>query len=148
MSGTDEAFLKRWSRLKRENAEAPAPAPAVPPPPAAAEEKPFRVEDLPPVESLTKDSDYAPFLRAEVPEELRKLALRKLWLSDPALSAVDPLDLHNVDYSFPKVAEVVKTAYRVGKGMVDEAIEAEASGDKPKDVTAPSPKVVDDTPTT
>lgn len=123
MSGGDEAFLKRWSRLKRGQAAEAAP-PAVPDPPPAPDEPPFRVEDLPPVDSLTKDSDFAPFLRSEVPAALRSAALRKLWASDPVLSAVDPLDLHNVDYSFPKVAEVVKTAYRVGRGMIDEAAEA------------------------
>src|SRR3546814_6644375 len=40
--------------------------------------------DLPPIESLDKDSDYTAFLRAGVAPELRKQALGKLWRSDPS----------------------------------------------------------------
>lgn len=125
-------FLGRWSRLKAESGKgkavaveieqaAPEPAPD-PAPVAEAAPAPEPVEppaDLPPVESLGCDSDYSRFLQEDVPEQLRKLALRKLWATDPVLSAVDPLDLHNLDYSFSAVPEVVATAYRVGKGLAE-----------------------------
>ncbi|BAE51472.1 DUF3306 domain-containing protein [Paramagnetospirillum magneticum] len=118
-----EPFLSRWSRRKldtkvqpaplppdeaRASGEAGVPAPAEPPP------------DLPPVETLDKDSDYSAFLKAGVPQELKQAALQKLWASDPALMAPEVMDLHMGDYTSP-VAEVVKTAWRLGKGVLDAA---------------------------
>jgi Protein of unknown function (DUF3306) len=137
MSDKDESFAQRWSRLKQQ-ARAPekleeAPAPELPatldpagePPPAGEkpeEEKPFDPASLPPVESLTKDSDYSLFMRPEVPEDLRQKALRRLWAADPVLSAPDPLDMHNIDYNaVPTFPEGVKTLFRIGQGMFDEA---------------------------
>lgn len=112
MSDQDEGFARRWSRLKQQAREdqppeeAPSPDLAVPatdtPPPQAGdkpEEQPFDPERLPPVESLTKDSDYSVFMRPEVPEDLRQRALRRLWAADAILSAPDPLDMHNIDYN-------------------------------------------------
>jgi Protein of unknown function (DUF3306) len=128
----DETFAGRWSRRKQAHRAGLPPAPAEPPaltPPVEAaaganagdvaktEEPP---PDLPPIDSLTKDSDYAPFLRANVPEALRNLALRKLWLSDPAFSAMDVLDHHNLDYTAPPLTEAIKTVYQLGRGMVGE----------------------------
>ena len=43
-------------------------------------------EPLPDIDSLDKDSDYTVFMGEGVPEHLKRLALRKLWLSDPAPS--------------------------------------------------------------
>jgi hypothetical protein len=92
----------------------------------AEEEKPFDPATLPPVETLNKDSDYALFMRPEVPEDLRQKALRRLWATDAVLSAPDPVDMHNIDYNaVPTFPEGVKTLYRIGKGMFDE-LEAEA----------------------
>jgi hypothetical protein len=131
---SDDNFLQRWSRLKAESRKAaPAPLPAeepAPQPPAPVEQKPpeeTAPPELPPVEELTAESDYSVFLRPGVPEETKLAALRKLWTSDPTLAAPDPLDLHNFDYSFPAVPEVVKTAYQVGKGFID-ALEEAAEG--------------------
>jgi hypothetical protein len=90
--------------------------PAEPPP---ADEE--RAPELPPVETLTAESDYSVFMKAEVSEETRLAALRKLWTSDPVLAAQDPLDFQNLDFTFPTVPDVVKTAYVVGKGFLDAA---------------------------
>lgn len=78
------------------------------------------VPDLPPVDELTAESDFRPFLQAGVPAELRAQALRKLWQSDPTLAAMDPLDLHNLDYSLPPVGEAVATAWQIGCGFAKE----------------------------
>jgi len=88
---------------------------------AAAPEAADPVADLPPVATLTKDSDYAPFLKAGVPPALKNAALRQLWRSDPVLAAPELLDLHNLDYTLPKTPEVVRTAYAIGKGYLDAA---------------------------
>lgn len=146
---SDEPFLSRWSRLKRKEAEVlapvsvPAPVPAPEPlpavddaaRPAADPAEPIAqdaLEDLPPVESLTADSDFTPFLRAGVPEDLHRQALRKLWASDPVFANDDGLKDYAGDYTgLFSGSGVVKTAYRVGKGFLDaldeQAVPAEDS---------------------
>ena len=87
---SDEDFLKRWSRRKREVAKqeeaAPAPAPVPEAPQAAGEtEPPFDPASLPPIESITALSDVTAFLREGVPAELTRAALRHVWTADPAI---------------------------------------------------------------
>lgn len=143
----DETFLGRWSRRKQaarsgkaeaEEREPTVPAPAAPT--AAPADKPADSKpplDLPPIDSLGKDSDYAPFLREGVPDDLRRQALSRLWASDPAFAAPDPLDLYNLDFRPPAAAETVATLFRVGRGMVDPeepapAVELETNAIEPK----------------
>jgi hypothetical protein len=106
---SEDGFLSRWSRRKRAaeagrplaEPEAPARAapaaapPAAPAPAAGAEpaEPPFDPASLPPIESLTAESDFAAFLRKGVPAALRHAALRKAWSLDPAIrDFVGPAD--------------------------------------------------------
>jgi len=87
-------FLARWSRLKQaERDKASRPDPASPDPAAADSPEPPAdpLEDLPALETLTKDSDFRAFMRPGVPEELRNQALRKLWGSDPVYANLDGL---------------------------------------------------------
>lgn len=154
MSG--EAFLSRWSRLKRTAVKPEPEAVDVAPPVeevaalpvAVADELPADtlqpdakldaqadadgeaddpLKDLPPVEELTGESDFTPFLRAEVPEDLHRQALRKLWTSDPIYANDDGLKDYADDYASLFTGNVpVKTLYRVGEGflnMLDEAAE-------------------------
>lgn len=132
---SDEPFLSRWSRRKLDAKAEPAPPPPVETKTPEAEPPPPPPE-LPPVESLTKDSDFSVFLKAGVPQELKQAALQKLWQSDPALMAPEVMDLHMGDYTSP-VAEVVKTAWRLGKGVLDAAELAAEEEEKAK--TAPPP---------
>jgi hypothetical protein len=152
---SDEAFLSRWSRLKRTTVE-PEPVPVGLPPvkeaaelPAAAEapagaaqpETEDPLKDLPPVEELTGNSDFTPFLRAEVPEDLHRQALRKLWTSDPIYANDDGLKDYADDYGSLFTGGVpVKTLYRVGKGFLDTPDEV-AEGVADAEITA-----MDDTP--
>ena len=150
---TDESFLSRWSRLKRQPA-APAPEPVEPPPeeptaqlpvdataepaeasPEAPPESDDPLKDLPPVEELTLESDFTPFLRAEVPDDLHRQALRKLWTSDPVFANDDGLKDYADDYaSLFTGSSPVKTLYRVGKGFLDAAEEAaEKTGEATSD---------------
>lgn len=121
---SSDRFLSRWSRRKHEAARAKevAPEPSPPPPlPAdaapAAPPSPAPEEPLPPVESLTIDSDFTPFLKPEVDEITRRAALRVL-LSDPRFNVMDGLDIYIGDYSKPdpmpegmlaKLADVYKS---------------------------------------
>jgi len=98
---SEEDFLKRWSRRKREVAEAEKPVPSesgagdTDSKPAAeqgvAEESAhppqaeFDPATLPPIESITAVSDITAFLRAGVPAELTRAALRRVWTADPAI---------------------------------------------------------------
>ena len=98
---SEEDFLKRWSRRKREVAAAETAAP--PAPGASPIEKPIEDKDarevadesaearakieatLPPVESITELSDITAFLKAGVPADLTRAALRRVWTVDPSI---------------------------------------------------------------
>ena len=80
-----------------------------------------RYPELPPIEGLNFQSDYTVFLAKNVPETLRRAALRKLWVSDPVLANLDGLndyceDLNIVDTPIT----LAQTSYKVGKGYLDE----------------------------
>ena len=96
MAEEKESFLARWSRLKREapatkDADAPAPV-------------------IPPIESLTPDSDFAAFMNPKVKDELRRLALKKLF-SDPHFKLADPFEPFSGDWTVgePIPEEMLKT---------------------------------------
>ena len=77
-------------------------------------------DDLPAIDTLNKDSDFSLFMREGTPENLKKLALRKLFNSDPAFSVLDGLNDYDEDYSMiGMVAEAISTHYKPGKGMID-----------------------------
>jgi len=90
---SDEDFLKRWSRRKREVAKEEASRPPEPDVTAEAADAPapdktetqFDPATLPPVESITSLSDVTAFLREGVPAELTRAALRRVWTADPAI---------------------------------------------------------------
>lgn len=98
---SEEDFLTRWSRRKREAAEV-APSDEAEKElgdaeKAAAEDRvaaekiadqpqtEFDPASLPPLESITAVSDIGAFLRAGVPAELTRAALRRVWTVDPAI---------------------------------------------------------------
>jgi len=142
VSREDESRLGRWARLKAEaraSERVVEAAPETPPPPPAALEAPLPVAsdappekrdaptekvELPPIESLTNESDFSLFMRGGVPDGLRKAALRKLWLADAHFAQIDISECHSIDFNaVPTFPEGLKnTIYRAGKGMV-EAVE-------------------------
>lgn len=112
MSDTEgEGLLSRWSRRKleaRERTPAESNLPEVEEradlPVAAAEvesvEEPVLTdEDMPPIDSLTEDSDYSMFMSSGVSDKLRNLALRKMF-HVPAFNIRDGLDEYDEDYTF------------------------------------------------
>jgi hypothetical protein len=145
---SEEGFLSRWSRRKRDATRAlpepegeaplsPAEAPPEPAPPAD-----FDPASLPPVESLTEASDIAAFLRAEVPAALRQAALRRVWTLDPAIRTfVGPAD-YAWDYNAPD--GVPGFAHALGgdvKQLLAQAIGAieEAVAEAPPESSPPEP---------
>jgi hypothetical protein len=79
-----EPFLARWSRLKRE-----APAEKKDDSPAPT---------MPAVENLTPESDFAAFMNPKVRDELRRLALKRLF-SDPHFNVPDPFEPYSGDWT-------------------------------------------------
>ena len=83
---------------------------------AAEEEMPV----LPPIEELTAESDYTVFLAEKVPEALRRVALRKLWRSDPVFANRDGLNDYDEDYHAVDTAITrAQTTYQTGRGHLD-----------------------------
>jgi hypothetical protein len=89
-----EKFLDRWSRRKREATDEtaqPEAKDAVPAPSPATEAKepgaevPFDPASLPPIESISAESDIRAFLKPGVPPDLARAALRRAWSADPAI---------------------------------------------------------------
>lgn len=97
------------------------PSPADHGQPGAGQAEPVAVKDLPDVESLDQSSDFSAFLKAGVPEELQRRALRKLWRLDPTLANLDGLVDYGEDFTDKAlVIEGLKTVYRVGKGLLED----------------------------
>ena len=95
-------FLSRWSRRKQEageRSEKKEEAADKPPAEPVAENEPVRaasapastpipkfdVESLPPIESISAETDITMFMRTGVPETLKHAALRRAWSADPAI---------------------------------------------------------------
>ncbi|MBL6077011.1 DUF3306 domain-containing protein [Belnapia sp. T18] len=137
---SEEGFLSRWSRRKREALRGPPEPQAEAPPPA------FDPDSLPPVESLTEASDITAFLRAEVPAALRRAALRRAWTLDPSIrDFVGPAD-YAWDYNAPD--GVPGFAHALGgdvKRLLAQAIGAleEVAAGEPEEV--PPPDTLPDT---
>ena len=56
--------------------------------------------ELPPIESLTIDSDFAPFFKPQVDESVKRAALKQLF-RDPRFNIMDGLDTYIDDYTQP-----------------------------------------------
>ena len=106
-----EKFLDRWSRRKRKAADEPAPVAAkdptaAPMPPVAganapAAEVPFDPASLPPIESISANSDIRAFLQVGVPPDLSRAALRRAWSADPAIRDFIGLVENGGDFNDP-----------------------------------------------
>ena len=88
-----EDFLRRWSRLKHEQA-AQKPAEKQPLEKKEGETPPA----LPPVDKLTPDSDFTGFMQPKVEDALRRAALKKLF-SDPHFNIPDPFEAYSGDWT-------------------------------------------------
>ena len=100
---------------------------------AKATDPDTEIPELTPIDELTFESDYTGFLHKNVPEALRRAALRKLWTSDPVFGFIDMLDDYCEDFNvIDTPITLAQTSYQVGKGYLDEVKEAvaELEGDK------------------
>jgi hypothetical protein len=104
-----------------------AEAGAAPGDPAAGDEAAAAAETVPDdlvgveVEALDYDADFTRFMQNDVPEALRKRALRQLWRSDPILANVDGLNDYDDDFTDAALAvKVLETAHKIGRGYLDD----------------------------
>jgi hypothetical protein len=108
------SFLARRARLKAERQRAAAEPPAEsasPPEPvdesAPPEPPPLTDADMPPVESLTAESDFSQFLAEGVSDGLRRAALRKMFHL-PEFNVLDGLNDYDEDYTkFEKLGDIL-----------------------------------------
>jgi Protein of unknown function (DUF3306) len=172
-----ENFVARWSRLKRKTAqEQQASEPRVPPPPPAAAEgggasagehptKPaageappppsFDPATLPPIESITADSDIRAFLQSGVPAQLKRAALRQAWAADPEIRDFIGLVEYQWDFNDPTAMPgfgPLEATDDVGKlvsqamGKLDEAIQPVEEAQGPTEPPARTPVAAEQAP--
>lgn len=128
-----ESRLQRWSRKKTETGKKTEPAP----PPSfesgpSQEEQELAINEalpehdvlekygLPDPEAIELGTDITGFMRKEIPELLRRKALRSLWKSNPVLAVLDGLNDYDEDFTDAATATgTVKTLYKVGQGLID-----------------------------
>jgi hypothetical protein len=122
-----ENFLTRWSRRKLEpekqpDAKSSETAPdsrsandsadlrsdpadfdpaAAPLHNAVAPDQPFDLSSLPSVESIGAQSDITAFMQSGVPSTLRNAALRRAWVTDPAIREFKGLAEYDWDFNDP-----------------------------------------------
>lgn len=130
----EESVFGRWSRRKRavEREEAAEPAAIkvetaqVEAPEEETEEELLARLELPVPESLKEGDDFSGFMRAGVPEFLRRRALRVLWRTNPVLANIDGLNDYDEDFRAPELTQkVLATSYKVGRGIAREVLGAD-----------------------
>jgi hypothetical protein len=141
--GAERFSLSRWSRRKLAAAvEAPASAPAVVPAPATAPGVPTppAALELPPVESLTFDSDFTAFLQPGVDDKVKRAALKQLF-RDPRFNIMDGLDTYIDDYTKadPIPPDIVADLLQRGFGSISETGGGETVVTPPPNAALPAP---------
>ena len=110
-SGSQEDFLARWSRRKvAEEQGATQEETVALQQTGTPDEEPaseLTDADMPPLESLDEDSDFAPFLSTGVSDGLRQQALRILF-GQSAFNITDGLNDYDEDFTeFTKLGNVI-----------------------------------------
>ncbi len=141
-----ESRLQRWSRKKTgasKEAELP-PASTIEPEPSPQEQELAVNEamperellekyDLPDPDAIELGTDVTGFMRKEIPELLRRRALRSLWKSNPVLAVLDGLNDYDEDFTdAANTGKAIQTLYKVGQGFdrtpkVDEKSDGQAA---------------------
>ena len=125
----DESVLSRWSRrklqsdqqtlkedlgiaLQQQNGPVDVPAQGINDITASQDEQVEPLEvltdaDMPDIDSLHEDSDFSGFMSPGVSDELRNLALKKLFQT-PSFNIRDGLDEYDEDYTtFEKLGDII-----------------------------------------
>ena len=148
----DESFLQRFNRRKSEARLALADTDETE---LQQEESEIAAEDaeealptdadMPPLESLTADSDFTPFMSPKVSEGLRRQALRKLFHS-PEFNFISELDEYAEDFTkFELLGDIVTSDMRHQLEMeAKRRLEKALNTDETEDIEAVSESGVHD----
>ncbi len=141
------SFLERWSRLKsqsraaarQDDPSAERDSERAPMPAAVDAEQPGDTA-MPPLDSLTADSDYSAFFSPRVSAELRRTALRKLFHS-AKFNVCDGLDDYCRDYTrFEPLGDVLTADMRHQiERAAKAALAAQAAADGHDEAVAEAP---------
>lgn len=85
-------------------------------------------ESLPAIDALTPSSSFAAFVRPDVPVDIHRQAMRRLWALNPSLAGPDPMDM-----DAPQGAAVAAPATAV--------VIASPAGTQPVAVLAPAERL-------
>lgn len=132
MSGGD-SFASRWSKRKQAVAEQEAEVEQPEVEVVEAEIEPEKTDEeiltelnLIDPDEMKAGDDFSAFMDSAIPQRLRNRALRKLWLTNPALANLDMLVDYGDDFTDKGgIVEDIVTAYKVGKGYFNELAEEE-----------------------
>ena len=142
---SEEGFLARWSHRKQQADSEESIAQADQPLAVAQDAaEPLPTDaDMPPLDSLTEESDYSGFLSPKVSDELRKLALRKLFQS-ARFNLRDGLDDYDEDFtSFAKLGDIVTAEMRRRLELEEQrSRDAAATIDGEQPRAAPAPEQI------
>jgi hypothetical protein len=151
-AGPGSTFIERWSRRKRQQTGAQGLDRASTPEIADQDVSAVSIGrgeaadgiaepelPLPSLDDLTVEGDVKAFLKKRVPEELRRLAMRKMWSLDPQIRDFIEMAENQYDWNTPGG---VPGYGDLNPGTDLEALLAQAIGSDPK-----APAVVADTET-
>ncbi len=142
-----ESVFSRWSRRKLEvkeaeesssesielaKLEAGAEGPlAEAPVEVEPEAPPLTDADMPDIETLTEESDFSPFMSPGVSDELRNLALRKLFRAS-VFNVRDGLDEYDDDFTtFEKLGDIVTSDMKHRVEMEEQKLREKLEAEQP-----------------
>ena len=153
MNESKPGFYSRWSQRKSKAVEVvdagqeqgSSSEEDAPKPETASDTPPPTDADMPPLESLSEESDYSGFLSSGVSDKLRKVALRKLFHGS-GYNLRDGLDDYDDDFTvFEALGDVVTADMRHRQEMLErKAREAQAAGEEKTEIAVETP--VDESP--
>ncbi|MBQ0833384.1 DUF3306 domain-containing protein [Marinobacter sp.] len=143
-----ESRLQRWSRekVKAAREQEPLTPPVVEAEPSPEAQELAVNETLPEHEVLVKyglpdpdaielGTDITGFMGKEIPELLRRKALRALWKSNPVLAVLDGLNDYDEDFTDAgPTIKGAKTLYKVGQGFIDRAKKVDGQIEEPASI--------------
>lgn len=105
-AGEQEGFLSRWARRKTEAKDDPlsneTPADGLTPAPEEMAVAPVEeIVDLPRLEDITAEGSIAQFLKKEIPEALKRAAMRQAWALDPRIRDFIEVAENQYDFNNP-----------------------------------------------
>ena len=98
--------------------------------------------DLPDPETIEDEAGLDRFFQGDMPERLRRMALRRVWRLNPLFRFADEMVEYGEDYTdAATVVDGLQTAYQVGKGYLQKAKDKldEMNGDEVLDGDAAAP---------